>query len=52
MSGTREKIRYSVGDIHCAGCVEKVEKALARVNGVRDVQVNLASREVSVSYDP
>lgn len=51
MSGTREKIRYSVGDIHCAGCVEKVEKALARVNGVRDVRVNLAAREVTISFD-
>lgn len=34
--------------MHCASCQRPIEKALRETNGVTDVSVNLANREVSV----
>ncbi len=34
--------------MHCASCQRPIEKALREANGVTDVSVNLASREVTV----
>lgn len=51
MKESQETIRLAVQGMHCAGCVGKVEKALARVEGVRNVQVNLTAREARISYD-
>ena len=34
--------------MHCASCQRPIEKALRETEGVMDVSVNLASREVSV----
>jgi Cu+-exporting ATPase len=36
----------------CASCVRRVEKALARVEGVTDASVNLATEQATVAYDP
>jgi Cu+-exporting ATPase len=36
----------------CASCVSRVEKALAKVPGVQDVSVNLATEEATVQADP
>jgi P-type Cu+ transporter len=36
----------------CASCVSRVEKALARVPGVADVSVNLASEEARLHHRP
>src|SRR5207248_11706306 len=36
----------------CASCVRRVEKALARVDGVRDASVNLATEKARVVFDP
>ncbi len=35
----------------CANCVSTVEKGLRRLDGVRDVQVNLALERASVAYE-
>ena len=37
-----------VGDMTCAACVRRVERALARVEGVAKVQVNLATERATV----
>ena len=34
--------------MHCASCQRPIEKALSETEGVADVSVNLASREVTV----
>ena len=34
--------------MHCASCQRPIEKALRETPGVREVSVNLASREVNV----
>ena len=36
----------------CASCVRRVEKSLARVAGVREASVNLATQRATVVYDP
>lgn len=36
----------------CASCVRRVERALAKVEGVRAANVNLATEKASVAYDP
>src|SRR5437763_1935165 len=36
----------------CASCVRRVEKALLRVEGVSDAQVNLATEKALVALDP
>lgn len=41
-----------VEGLRCAGCVQSLKKALARVDGVRDASVNLATREVVLVVDP
>ena len=33
------------------GCADKVEQALMRINGVKDVTVSLAMMEATVEYD-
>ena len=51
MKTTDDTIRVGIQGMHCAGCVGKVEKALAKVAGVRNVQVNLTAREARIFYD-
>lgn len=40
----------AIGDMSCASCVGRVERALAAAPGVRDVSVNLAAESAHVSY--
>lgn len=42
---------WGIEGMHCASCVNSVEKALGGVQGVRGVQVNLASETARVEYD-
>jgi len=41
-------VRLSIASMHCAGCVARVEAALAQVPGVNKVSVNLATERASV----
>ncbi len=36
----------------CASCVARVEKALKKIDGIGDVNVNLATEKVTVSFNP
>ncbi len=47
----REKIRLAVRGMSCAGCVGKVEKALYRIDGVKEARVDLTSGEALVFFD-
>ena len=46
-----EKITLKVEGMSCGHCKAAVEKALKETNGVRDAEVNLASKSVEVIYD-
>ncbi|MEP6557387.1 MAG: heavy metal translocating P-type ATPase [Burkholderiales bacterium] len=42
---------FSVGGMTCASCVMRVERAIKKVPGVREVSVNLATETAHVVYD-
>ena len=39
-------------DIDCAGCAKKVTNTIPYERGVKDVQVDVAAKTVTVTYDP
>jgi P-type Cu+ transporter len=41
-----------IGGMTCASCVRRVEKVLAKLDGVSQAEVNLATEAASVVYDP
>ena len=45
------KITISVGGMSCAACSAAVERALKRLNGVKDASVNIATNKAVVVYD-
>ncbi len=46
------EVTFPVTGMTCASCVRRVEKALSRVEGVREAQVNLATETARVALDP
>ena len=40
----------SVNDMHCAGCVSKIERALCELEGVLETHINPARRQVLVEH--
>jgi Cd2+/Zn2+-exporting ATPase len=52
MSLSSDKHFFRVSGIDCASCADTITRGLARVNGVRDVQVNVLKGEVRVQVDP
>src|SRR5262245_17178052 len=47
-----EQRTFAVRGMHCAACVDKVERALRGVPGVETASVNLATERASVEWDP
>ncbi|HEY8648876.1 MAG TPA: heavy metal translocating P-type ATPase [Candidatus Limnocylindria bacterium] len=45
-------ITFPVTGMTCASCVRRIEKALAKVDGVSSASVNLATERATVQYDP
>jgi copper ion binding protein len=50
MTDTTKK-EFTVGGMSCGGCVQSVTKAIARLPGVRNVDVSLANNAATVEYD-
>lgn len=46
------KKTFSVQGMHCASCVRLIEKAVGKVEGVTSCNVNFATAQATVSYDP
>ncbi len=46
------ELALPVAGMTCASCVRRVEKALGRVDGVAEANVNLATEQAHVTYDP
>lgn len=44
-------IKIGVEGMHCASCVATVEEALKHTSGVKQVAVNLATEQATVTYD-
>jgi len=47
-----EKIELAVTGMSCAGCAANVERALKRLEGVREANVNLATAKATALIDP
>lgn len=45
------KKRILLNGMHCAGCVNSVEKALQNVSTVKEVHVNLATDSAQIEYE-
>ncbi len=46
------KVTISIGGMTCAACVRRVENALKEVDGVVDVNVNLATARATIIHNP
>jgi P-type Cu+ transporter len=42
---------FRVDGMHCAGCVNSVKKSLEQLEGVKNVEVNLATENVHLEFD-
>jgi len=48
---TKIKKTYPIKGMHCASCVNLIEKSLKKTPGVNDAVVNLATEKATVTYD-
>lgn len=49
--GERQTVVFDV-DIHCQGCIDKIEKNIAFERGVKDMECNLDDKTVTITFDP
>ena len=47
----RQTVIFDV-DLHCQGCITKIEKNIAFERGVKDLVCDLDEKTVTVTYDP
>jgi Cu+-exporting ATPase len=46
-----KNMKFQVNGMTCASCVNHVEKAIKKVEGVTNVSVNLATETATIQYD-
>lgn len=46
-----KKTTLQISGMTCAACAARLEKGLARLSGVSEVNVNLATNKATLSYD-
>lgn len=53
-SGKKQEKTFSlsIGGMHCQSCANNIEKNLAKLQGVKNVNVNFASQKAIIKYDP
>ena len=44
------QIHLLIPDMHCAGCIQKIEKVLLADRNIQDARVNLSSKRVAVTW--
>ncbi|MEK6834741.1 MAG: heavy metal translocating P-type ATPase [Nanoarchaeota archaeon] len=47
----QNKLQLNVKGMHCASCVLKVEKAIKKIQNVKEANVNLATEKATISYE-
>jgi Cu+-exporting ATPase len=45
-------VAIPIGGMTCAACAQRIEKAIAKLEGIQKVSVNLATEKATVEYDP
>lgn len=52
-AGTEHKrMVIKIGGMHCAGCVSSIQGFVSELDGVKRVDVNLATEKASIEFDP
>ncbi len=51
LDGNRDSIDFLLPTIHCGGCINKIETALKKIDGVEKARVNLSSKRLSLQWD-
>lgn len=51
LASNRATVDLAIDGMTCAACVRTIERRLARIDGVSDAQVNLATRSAQVRFD-
>ena len=51
MSETRRTL-VKIGGMHCAGCVNSIQRRVLNLRGVSKIEVNLANERATLEYDP
>lgn len=46
------KERFDIEGMHCASCAYRLQKHLKKMDGIKEIVVNLASESAMVDYDP
>jgi len=47
-----EKVTFPVEGMTCASCVARVEKSIKKIEGIKNVSVNLATEKATFEFDP
>ncbi len=47
-----EKIKLKIENMHCASCIQKIEKKICAQNGVKKFSVNFALEQALIVFDP
>ncbi len=47
-----KRTAIKIGGMHCAGCVNSIQKYVSDLNGVKKCEVNLASEKAILEFDP
>ena len=48
----QKRTLLKIGGMHCAGCVNSIQRHVSTIEGVSKVEVNLVSEKAAVEYDP
>lgn len=47
-----KRTAIKIGGMHCAGCVNSIQKYVTELNGVKKCEVNLAAEKAVLEFDP
>ncbi len=52
LQGGKLQLDWLIPDMHCVGCISKIENALSKLPAITRARANLSLRKVSVIWDP
>lgn len=47
-----KRTAVKIGGMHCAGCVNSIQKHVTELNGIKSCEVNLATEKAVLEFDP